>query len=147
MDNPGDGALVHQIHWHVLLVHFPISFFIAAFGFQILHLFMAPYCFELATNAMLIGGAFVMIPTVLSGWSSWKNRYKGAPGTLFKRKIVIGFIMLFLSALLAAWRTIGFGFFNEAGENPQHLIYLAGNTLLIVGAIAEGFYGGRLNHR
>jgi hypothetical protein len=29
----------------------------------------------------------------------------------------------------------------------EHWIYLAGNTLLILGTLAEGYYGGRLNHR
>jgi hypothetical protein len=30
-----------RIHWHVFLTHFPLSMFGGAFGFQILHLFMA----------------------------------------------------------------------------------------------------------
>jgi hypothetical protein len=32
-------------------------------------------------------------------------------------------------------------------NSPGHWIYLAGNTLLIFGAIVEGYYGGRLSHR
>lgn len=35
----------------------------------------------------------------------------------------------------------------EAPESPQHWIYMAGNAFLIMGALIEGFYGGRLNHR
>jgi uncharacterized membrane protein len=149
MINPANtrAILKFKIHWHVVFIHFPISFFMTAFGFQILHLFMAPICFELATNIVLSAAAAMMIPTVWSGCASWKKNYNGAKGRLFQRKIAIGFGMLFFSVLLVSWRTISFGFFAQAAEAPQHWIYLVGNTALIVGAIAEGSYGGRLNHR
>ncbi len=57
----GRAVTRYRIHWHVLLTHFPISFFAVAFGFQILHLFISPACFELATNVALIAGAVVMV--------------------------------------------------------------------------------------
>ena len=59
----------------MLLIHFPISLFGVAFGFQILHLFIAPACFELATNVTLLGGAVMMIPTTWTGWFTWKGDY------------------------------------------------------------------------
>ncbi len=88
-----------------------------------------------------------MIPTTWSGWSTWKHYYKGARVMLFQRKIAIAFGMLGLSVILSIWRFLFFGFFTEAPESPQHWIYLLGNTLLVTGAIVEGYYGGRLNHR
>jgi uncharacterized membrane protein len=139
--------LKHRTHWHVLLVHFPITLFFAAFGFQILHLVAAPACFELATNVTLAAGTIMMIPTTRSGWRSWMRDYKGAKVMLFKRKIAIAFFMLGLGIALTVWRFLSLGIFSEAKENPQHLIYLAGNALLMMGAVAEGYYGGRLNHR
>ena len=143
----GRGILKYKFHWHVLLVHFPISLFGVAFGFQILHLFWSPACFELATNAALAAGVVMMIPTTWTGWLSWKNNYKGARIKLFQYKIMTAFIILGLSVVLASWRFIFFGFFTEAHVSPQHWIYLAGNTVLIIGAIIEGYFGGRLNHR
>ncbi len=140
------AILNYRIQWHVLLVHFPISFFGVAFIFQILHLITNPFCFELATNVVLAAGTVMMIPTTWSGWFSWKNHYKGAKTYLFQRKILTAFIMLGISLALSTWRLVAFGVFNEAPENPQHWIYLFGNTLLILGAITEGYYGGRLNH-
>jgi uncharacterized membrane protein len=141
------AILKHKVHWHVLLVHFPVSLFFVAFGFQILHLMLAPACFELATNVTLAAGAVMMVPTTWSGWRSWKQNYRGARVMLFNRKIATAFSMLGLSAALTAWRFAALGVFSEAKVNPQHWIYLGGNGLLVVGAIIEGYYGGRLNHR
>ena len=137
----------YRIHWHLVLVHFPISFFMAAFGFQMLHLFLAADCFELATNVALIAGAIMMIPTTWSGWNSWKKNYKSAHIMLFQRKIMTAFIMLGISIPLATWRSVFLGLFEQSHTTGEHVVYLIGNTLLIIGAIVEGYYGGRLNHR
>lgn len=137
----------YHVHWHVLITHFPISFFVTAFGFQILHLFSKPECYEEATTVALLAGTFVMIPTIWSGWRTWKTGYKGARIFLFQRKIMIAFIMLGLSIGLSVWRVV----FNSAFENQTtstwHWVYLLGNVFLMLGASAEGYYGGRLNHR
>jgi len=137
----------YRVHWHVLITHFPISFFVAAFGFQILHLFTSPECFEKATNVALIAGTVVLMPTTGSGWRTWKTRYQGARVLLFQRKIMIAFIMQGLSIVLAIWRVSSMSNFEDAPANTAHWAYLAGNTLLMAGASAEGYYGGRLNHR
>jgi uncharacterized membrane protein len=137
----------YHMHWHVLIVHFPISFYVAAFGFQILHLFTKPVCFEEATNVALIAGTVVMIPATWSGWRTWKTRYQGAHGLIFQRKIMIAFIMLGLSLILAVWRVCFDTSFEISHPNIAHWVYLLGNTLLMLGASAEGYYGGLLNHR
>jgi len=138
---------IYHVHWHVFIIHFPISFFVAAFGFQILHLFTRPVCFEDATNVALIAGSVVLIPTTWSGWWTWKTRYHGAHVFIFQRKIMIAFIMQGLSLALAIWR-VGFtGAFENDHTSMAHWTYLFGNTLLMIGASAEGYYGGRLNHR
>lgn len=144
---PGVAASKRRVHWHVFFTHFPIAFFGGAFGFQILHLFMAPTCFELSTNVALIGGVASLVPTIWTGWSEWKNHYHGAKGFIFLRKIRIAIGLAVLSLPLVVWRVAGFGLFEEAGQSVPHWIYLAGNTILITGAVLEGFYGGRLTHR
>jgi uncharacterized membrane protein len=143
---PGHGPTGYKLHPHVLLVHFPISFFISAFTFQALHLFFAPACFELATNVSLVIGTVLLIPTVWSGWRSWKSTYQGAAAVIFQRKIAIAIALVVLSIALSVWRFATAAWFAEDPGNRSHWVYLAGNTLLIVGALAEGYYGGRLNH-
>lgn len=154
MDKPGHtipkaGAVLPKgrIHWHVFLTHLPISFFTGAFTFQFLHLFIAPACFELATNVALIGGTALLFPAIATGWLEWKTHYHGAKGLIFKRKIVVAFGMAVLSLPLTVWRIAALGFFQDAHQSPEHWIYLSGNTILILGAVLEGYYGGRLNHR
>ena len=137
----------HRVHWHVFFTHFPISFFAGAFGFQVLHLFMAPACFELATNVALIGGVASLLPTIWTGWSEWKKHYQGAKGLIFRRKIRLAVVLAALGLPLVIWRIAAFGLFAEANLNPVHWIYLAGNSLLIWAVVMEGFYGGRLTHR
>lgn len=144
---PGPAGPRRRLHWHVFLSHFPISLFGTAFGFQILHLFVAPACFELATNVTLLAGTVMLGPTIGAGWREWKTRYHGAAGLIFRRKISVAIAMAALSLPLVLWRIAALGLFEEAPASPAHWIYLAGNALLILGAIVEGAYGGRLNHR
>lgn len=144
---PAATAPKHRMHWHVIFTHFPISFFSGSFGFQILHLFMAPACFELATNVALVGGVVSLAPTIWTGWSEWKNHYHRAKGLIFQRKIRIAVGLVVIGISLVVWRVAGYGLFAEARESPAHWIYLAGNTILILGAVLEGHHGGRLTHR
>ena len=141
------SASPYHIHWHVLIIHFPISFFVAAFGFQVLHLFRDPACYEKASNAALIAGTVMLAPTVLTGWRTWHAGYQGVRVPIFRRKILIAFVMLGLSIGLVAWRMAFPGIFEDPSSGASHWTYLAGTILLMLGAAAEGYYGGRLNHR
>src|SRR4030042_2403303 len=146
---PGPAGARFKMHWHVLFTHFPISLFGAAFGFQVLHLFPTSLssCFETASTVALIGAAAMMIPTTLTGWFTWKKQYKSARVLIFQRKIVVSYALLAVSIALVSWRTTQFQAFQDAPESPWHWLSLAGITLLIAGAGAEGYYGGRLTHR
>jgi uncharacterized membrane protein len=137
----------YHIRWHLLLVHFPVSLFGVAFLFQILHLIFSPACFTLASTVIILAGAITMIPTTISGWSSWKHKYKGAFTFIFKRKILTSFFMLGISIVLTIWRFLLFSIFSDEPYNYAHWIFLFGTILLILGAVIEGYYGGKLTHR
>ena len=63
-------------------------------------------------------------------------------------KINISFFMIGVSILLVICRTIfTVGGILDILHNAWHLIYFLGVTLLMLGALAEGYYGGRLHHR
>ena len=137
-----------KIRWHLILVHFPISFFGAAFLFQILHIIFTPTsgCFTLGTSVLIGTGAVAMVPTVISGWTTRAHKYHGASTPLFKKKIYTAFIILGLSVPLLVWRLIIFSVLVDEPYSWEHWILLLGTTLLITGAIIEGYYGGKLNH-
>ena len=145
--SPDRTTLRYKLHWHVIFTHFPVAFFTGSFGFMILHFFTRTSCFELAAYLALIAGALSIIPTAISGWFTWKGRYKGGRGRIFLYKIRISFVMIGISWFLVAYRATFSVEFLDIFHNIWHLLYFVGILVLVAGAIAEGYYGGRLNHR
>lgn len=47
----------YKIHWHVVLIHFPISFYLVAFMFMLIYLFTSYSCFELTSVICIAGGS------------------------------------------------------------------------------------------
>ncbi len=142
----GQPARARRVHWHVALTHFPISLFGTAFLFQVLHLFMFEQSFELATTVCILAGATSIVPAIISGWLVWKRHYGGAMARLFRRKIVIAFVMLGLSVPVAAWRVVLYPLGSETW-GIDHYVFFVLTTGFIAGAVAEGYLGGRLSHR
>ena len=143
----GDTAAGHKMHWHVALTHFPISAFMGSFAFMALHVMTQHQCYSLAAYVSLIAGAVVMIPTTLTGWFDWKNRYKGARVKLFLYKIRIAYAMMVVSIAMVVYQSMFPIGLLDIWHIYGHLFYFAGVALLFLGAAAEGYYGGRLNHR
>jgi hypothetical protein len=137
----------YKWHWHVLLIHFPISAFLGSFAFMVLHLITQTSCFELSAFVALIIGAFVMIPTTISGWTTWKKSYKGYRSKIFLSKIRISFTMIAISVALIVYRAIFVTDVIDPRHEIWHVLFYIGGTLLFLGAVAEGYFGGRLNHR
>ncbi len=136
-----------RVHWHIVLTHFPISLFGVTAGFQVLHLFLLPTCLEIATNICLIGGTVLLLPSVLSGWATWKKQYRGFRSPVFQRKITIAYLMLGLSLPLTFWRTVYLNAFTNVEWGTAHWLYFTGTILLIIAASLEGYFGGTLHHR
>jgi hypothetical protein len=102
--------------------------------------------FELATTVCVIAGAVSVGPAIVSGWLTWKRHYGAAKARLFRRKIQVALVMLGVSVPLAAWRVVLYGLGSEA-DGIDHYVFFVITAGLIVGAIAEGYLGGRLNHK
>jgi uncharacterized membrane protein len=143
----GRTKIKYKIHWHIFLIHFPIASFMGAFVFMGLHLFTDNNCFALAAYVSLITGTIVTLPTTATGWFTWKNRYKGSKGDLFLNKIRIAFGMIALSVVLTIFQTVFPFDFLDVRHSLWHFLYMTGVTLLMLGAVAEGYYGSRLHHR
>jgi uncharacterized membrane protein len=137
----------YQIHWHVLLTHFPLSLISVSFLFQLLHLYAFSQCFELASNVLLVLGVASLVPTTWTGYHTWKRHYNGARASIFRRKILIAAALLLVGVPLCTWRMIYGGSQAEAARSSIHWPYFIGTGFMIVGAILEGYYGGRLSHR
>ena len=140
---PHEISSRYKIHWHLLVTHFPISFFTASAGFMAAHVFTANECFEQASFLTLVAGAIMLVPATLTGWYTWKKDYKGVQGKIFVYKIRISCGMLALAAILTSLRNV----FLPGHHTMWHYVYAVGFLSLFVASIAEGFYGGRLHHR
>ena len=138
----GKSVTKYKLHWYVLFTHFPVAFFIGSFGFALLHIFTHTSCFELAAYVGLIAGAVSMVPTTLTGWYTWKGRYKGLKGTLSLNKICISFTMLTISFALVIYRSIDQFIFLDIAHNVWHSFYFTGVILLTAGFIVESYYWG-----
>lgn len=143
----GRSRTKYKIHWHVALIHFPISFFLGAFIFMALHLLTGNSCYASGAYISLVTGTVFLLPATLTGWMTWKRTYRGIKGKLFLNKIRISYGMLALSIALVIFQTIFPFHVLEAFHSVRHFLYFSGVTLLMLGAIAEGYYGGRLHHR
>jgi len=135
--------LRYKIHWHLLVTHFPISFFTASAGFMAAHVFTANECFEQASFLTLVAAGIALVPATLTGWYTWKKDYKGIRGKIFVCKTRISYGMLALTAILVSLRNV----FLPGHHSIWHCVYAVGFLSLFVASIAEGFYGGRLHHR
>jgi len=140
-------AYLKHPHWHLIMVHFPISAFLGSFGFMVLHLFTDTDAFELAGYVTLIAGAAVMIPTSVSGWYSWKVKFKGYRTDVFVKKIRTAFVMIVISLVIVLYRTIFVTDTIDIYHEVWHVTFFVGASLLMLGATIEGYYGGKLNHR
>lgn len=141
-----DPARFH-LHWHVFLTHFPLSLISMTFVFQVLHLFVYPECFELASNVLLVAGVSSLVPTTWTGYHTWKHQYNAARASIFRQKIIIAVVLLMIGIPLCAWRILYIGSSAQAVRPDIHWTYFLGTVLMIVGAILEGYLGGRLTHR
>lgn len=110
---------------------------------MVLHLLTRRPCYELAASICLFAGMIILLPTIISGWITWKGRYKGLPGKIFRYKIKIALAMFIVSILLVMIRS----FLPETWHLFWMILYPVGIFFLMLGSMIEGFYGGRLNHR
>lgn len=136
-----------KMHWHVVLTHFPVSAFTGAFLFMLLHLITGNPCMVLAAYITLIASVIVLVPTTLTGWFTWKRSYEGFLNKTFRIKIWTSIGMLAVSIVLVSYQTLDPSALTSVHNVGAHVVYLVGLGLLMVAAMVEGFWGGRLHHR
>lgn len=136
-----------KLHWHVVLTHFPVAGFAGAFLFMGLHLLTRNPCFALGAYVTLIAAGVALVPTTLTGWFTWKRGYEGYRSKLFLVKIWTSAVMIPVAAGLIVYQTVHPFRVLDLRHDLPHLIYFLGVLLLMLGAMTEGYWGGRLHHR
>lgn len=135
-----------KVHWHIVLTHFPISAAGGALLFMGLHVATNVSCYVLAAYVSLLGAAATTIPTVATGWFTWKRRYNGSRSRLFLIKIWASAVMIPLSIALVVYQATHPFTLLDVSHRLGHAMYFIGVVLLMAGAVVEGYWGGRLHH-
>jgi mono/diheme cytochrome c family protein len=120
---------------HVTLVHIPIGLVIGAFILSWIAWLTrwknaaagAHYCSRLAL--------LFLIPVILTGFMDWRHFYFGAWLTPVKLKLILGILLLILSALIVAA-----GFRWKDGWRTAAVL----GALSVVAVVGLGWYGARI---
>jgi uncharacterized membrane protein len=135
--------LPEGIYFHPILVHFPQALFPVAFASLVLYLITGNDLFEKGAYLTAAFGLLAAPFTMITGYLDWKIRYKGYMTSVFRIKIVTGFVLFGLSfcALLVRVLDPGVAHLPMSGLGWLRAALLAGCT----GAcVVEGHYGGKL---
>lgn len=131
------------VYFHPIFVHFPQALFPVAFASFVLYLVTGNGLFERGTFLMMVFGLAAAPVTMITGYIDWKVRYKGYMTSVFKIKIVTGFVLVGLSLSAVLLRAL----VPEVALLPlSGLGWLrAGLLAACVGScVVEGHYGGKL---
>ena len=130
-------------YFHPILVHFPQGLFPVAAASLVLYIATGNALFEKGTYVMTAFGLLAIPFTMISGYMDWKIRYKGYMTSVFKIKIVTGFVLLGLALAAVLLRTLVPGI----EELPlSGLGWLRAGLLFgcVAACVVEGHYGGKL---
>lgn len=135
--------LLEGIYFHPILVHFPQALFPVAFASLLLYLATGNVAFENGASLMTIFGLAAAPVTMITGYIDWKIRYKGYMTSVFKIKIVTGFVLVGLSLAAVLLRALlpETGLFPLSGTGWLRAALLAG---CVASCVVEGHYGGKL---
>jgi uncharacterized membrane protein len=135
--------LPEGLYLHPIFVHFPQALFPVAFASFVLYLGTGEILFESGTYLMTAFGLAATPVTMITGYIDWKVRYKGYMTSVFRIKIVTGFVLIGLALAAVLLRIL----VPETARLPlSGLGWLRAGLLAgcVASCVVEGHYGGKL---
>jgi uncharacterized membrane protein len=135
--------LPEGLYLHPIFVHFPQALFPVAFASFLLYLGTGETLFENGTYLMTAFGLAATPVTMITGYIDWKVRYKGYMTSVFRIKIVTGFVLIGLALTAVLLRIL----VPETALLPlSGLGWLRAGLLAccVASCVVEGHYGGKL---
>ena len=133
---------LYKNHAHPISVHFPNGVLPVTVVFVALTLFTGYAALGEAAYFNLIAVFLAMPLVLLSGFISWKKRYKGMVTRTFVTKIVCGSIVTLIALILLIWR------YNDPGvlhsDSPARWLFLVMHFFMLAAAGLAGHLGGKL---
>lgn len=133
---------IERLHFHSILVHFPIAFAIIFPLFSLLYIFTEKASFEIASYYMLILGFFTSPLAAVSGFFSWKVTYEGRMTKIFARKIKLTILLLVVVTACFVLRTLNPNVLT-AGTILSYIYLMLAISMAPIVTIL-GHYGGKI---
>jgi uncharacterized membrane protein len=135
--------LPEGLYFHPIFVHFPQALFPVALASFLLFLATGDPSFETGAYLMSAFGLAFSPVTMITGYIDWKVRYKGYMTSVFKIKIVTGFVLIGLSLAAVLLRAL----VPETALLPlSGLGWIRAGLLAgcVASCVVEGHFGGKL---
>ncbi len=134
--------LVLENHLHVISVHTPNGIIPMAVIFLVAAVLLNSLSFASAAYYSLLFVLLAMPPVMITGYITWKNKYKGAKTTLFTMKISAACVATITLLTLVVWKTIQPEVLSNASSGRWPFLLLA--LLLLASVGLAGHLGGKL---
>lgn len=133
---------VLKLHLHPISVHSPNGILPAAVIFLAIAIFLGLQVFEVAAFYNMVF-VLVTLPLVLAtGYTEWKNRYKGAKTIIFLIKIFASTTVTLSLTGLVIWRFLMPDVASP--DSPYRLIYFGIAAIMLGATGIAGHLGGKL---
>jgi len=134
--------MIETFEPHAVAAHFPNALLPTLALFVAIAFVFSKNSFETAAFYLLCVVLVTAPATLLTGIMDWKTKFSGQKALIFKKKIALGIILVFLSIVTAVFRFNNPDVMQEGG--PLQILYF----LLIFGMLGcvtlLGHYGGKL---
>lgn len=131
------GSLGYTHPLHPALTHIPMGMIIGAFFFALVSLVLRKEDLARSAHHCIVLALIFVLPTVIAGYMDWQHAFMAEWNNLFRAKIVLAAILVFL--LLVAF---AIGRKGVSGTLVKLIVY----TLCLLVAIALGFLGGEIQY-
>ena len=135
-------ALILDKHLHPISAHSPNGIIPMAVIFLV---FAAVFQLPGFGNAAFLSIIFVLLsmpPVLLTGYITWKKKYKGAKTPLFKMKIAASSVASVILFSLIVWKTIQPDVLSDA--SLDRFIFLFWSIIMLAAIGIAGHLGGQL---
>ncbi|HRV44164.1 MAG TPA: cytochrome b5 domain-containing protein [Smithellaceae bacterium] len=129
-------------HPHPMVVHFPMVFSLAPFFFYLLYLLTEEQSFEATALHCLAADILFIVPSIATGFLTWRVNYQAKPMKPVRIKIYASFVLLIAAVTAFLWRILRPE--ASAAAGPEAMIYFVLLILMAVLASVVGYFGGGL---
>lgn len=134
--------LILENHLHPISVHSPNGIIPMAVIFLVPAILLNSQSFASAAYYSLLFVLLAMPPVMISGYITWKNKYRGTRTSLFTMKIAAAFVATVTLLVLVVWKTVQPDVLSNASPGRWPFLLLA--LLLLVSVGLAGHLGGKL---